>query len=57
MKQPDFVEFQPNNSDTISTDLESPLGFSRVREVSDADTINIRKHSGIRKHKTELSTK
>lgn len=58
IKQPDFVEFQLNHNDSGNSELESPMAFSRVREVEDIETINRRKSVGItmKKKRASLST-
>lgn len=55
IKQPDFVEFQLNHSDNGNSEMESPLGFSRFREVEDIETINRRKSVGITVKKKRAS--
>lgn len=55
MKQPDFVEFKMNRSDSYSTELESPISFSRVKEVDDSESINRRKRMSTKRQKTQLA--
>lgn len=55
MKQPDFVEFQFDRNEGSNTDLESPLTFSRVREVIDIESVNKRKSHGMKKEKTLIN--
>lgn len=57
MKQPDFVEFQLNHNESINSELESPLAFSRVKSIEDIETINRRKSHGhtVKRNRTNLT--
>lgn len=51
MKQPDFVQFQQNQNDSVGSELQSPLYFDKVTQLNDGDTMHRRKSHGMKKKK------